>query len=284
MILTPFLTPPDTASLPKLWADANERALAFAHQARWADAAELWATALSDAPTFALAPDTHALLLSNLAQARFRCGDVEDAVELGQRSLAARLFCCDSERDAPMARAQADLAVYLAAAGHPVRAASLFEQAHESLQLQFGDEDERLVSVLENQARLALVVHDTAIAEPLLLRLHALLDSRGEDPSRIEHLIARVAASRNACNSVCNAAESDFPQIMDDGFDLIDDAPHTPMSSPTAQSIQSEGLIEPGSYTTPTWTTKTNPLGFEIQYGVPADESYAAPPRILRDA
>ncbi len=275
-----LLTPPGAVAIDESWTDANDRAQVLAHAERWEAAAELWATALLQAPSFALEPDTHAVLLSNLAQARFRCGDIEGALELGHRSLAARLLCCESERDAPIARAQADLSVYLAAAGQTDDAVTLLEQVRGSLESMFGDEDERLTSVLENQARLALVAHHPAIAEPMLLRLHTLLDSLGEDPSRIEPLIARVASSRGATHA---PEESVFSQLIDDEFDLIDDASHTPLSSPTAQSIRSEGLIEPGTHKTPSWSAKTNPLGFEVQYGVPTDESYAAPPNMLRD-
>ncbi len=304
---TELSTPPHTDCLAHSWTDANERALAFAHDAQWDDAAELWEQALLHAPAFALEPDTHALLLSNLAQARFRCGQLDAAVTLGRRSVAARLLCCDTESDAPVARAHADLAVYLTALGESEEAASLLEQARESLEQHFGDEDGRLLSVLENQARLALVTGDAAIAEPTLLRLHALIDARGEDPSCLDHLIARVAASRGAVmhtaasHDVSHATDdvdspadhpsahvpaddvAVFPQIMDDEFDLIDDTVHTPMSSPSAQSIRSEGLIEPGSHSTPGWSAKTNPLGFEVLYGVPSDESYAVPPHLTRD-
>ncbi len=273
------LTPPDTVSHEQSWVLANERALACAHEHEWEAAAELWSLALADAPAFALQPDTHALLLSNLAQARFQCGELELAVELGQRSIAARLLSCDGERDAPMARAQCDLAVYLTAVARLDEAASMLDDARESLEVQYGDEDPRLVCVLENQARLALMTNNSAVAEPLLLRLHGLLRTLGEDASRLDPLMARVTGARDTSQP----ADDIFPQIMDDEFDLIDDSLHAPLSSPSAQSIRTEGLIEPGTHTTPSWTARTNPLGFEIQYGVPHDESYAAPPRTQSD-
>ncbi len=331
------LTPSGTTSVEESWIDANERALAFCHAAQWSAAAELWTAALAQAPSFAMAPDTHALLLSNLAQALFRTENREGAAEMGRRSLAARLLCCDSDGDAPIARARADLAVYLTASGQTGEAFAMLDRARQSLELHYGDEDPVLASVLENLARLALITNEPANAEPLLMRLHALLDTSGDDPSRIEPLLARVAWARST-NAECDpeppyddvfpSIVQDTREIMDDEthpddalelidiavcaddaielidvmtipdvalelldvtesaadeFELIDDVMHAPMSSPSAQSIRSEGLIEPGSHTTPSWTARTNPLGFEIQYGVPADESYAAPPHVLRD-
>ena len=276
---TPLLTPPDTVSHDQSWVLANERALACANEHQWEAAAGLWSVALAEAPVFSLQPDTHALLLSNLAQARFQCGELELAVELGQRSIAARLLCCDGEHDAPMARAQCDLAVYLAAVERPDEAACMLDEARESLEMAYGDEDPRLVWVLENQARLALMIDNSTLAEPLLQRLHGLLETLGQDTSRLDPLMARVSDTRETSHT----SDDIFPQIMDGEFDLIDDSLHAPLSSPSAQSIRSEGLIEPGTHTTPSWTARTNPLGFEVQYGVPHDESYAAPQRTQSD-
>ncbi len=252
------------------WEDANLHAISLGADGRWADAVDAFDEALRLAPRFVESPETHAVLRSNLAQALFHSGDTMSAIESARRSLAARLVCCDSEHDAPMVRARADLAVYLAASGAVDEARAMLDSAMTAIETTFGDEDLRLCSLLENQARLALLSAQPATAEPALLRLHALLENAGEDVSQLDRLFALVAQARREVS----ATPPDiviFPAAAEQALELIDDEPHGPMRSPNAQSILSEGLVEPGSHTTPALNTQTNPLGFEVQYGVPVE-------------
>lgn len=252
------------------WEDANRHAISLGALGRWADAVDAFDEALRLAPRFVEAPETHAVLRSNVAQALFHSGDTMSAIESARRSLAARLVCCDSEHDAPMARARADLAVYLAASGAVDEARVMLDSAMTAIETSFGDEDLRLCSLLENQARLALLSAQPATAEPALLRLHALLENAGEDVSRLDGLFALVARERREA-AATPPDIAIFPAADAEALELIDDEPHGPMRSPNAQSILSEGLIEPGTHSTPASNTHTNPLGFEVQYGVPVE-------------
>ncbi len=285
------------------WEAANEAGVSLCAEARWADAQQAFHEALENAPVFGEAPAIHAVVLSNLAQADFRMGDTAGALANARRALSARLIACDDDLDAPMARIRADLAVYLAATGSFDEASSSLEAARLSLEWRYGDEDPRLVSVLENEARIALAAGSPAAAEPALLRLHALLSESGEDAERLNHLFALVGASRRPSDGASAAgahslspedqSETDampdvFPSILSaDEFDIVDEAP-PPLRSPSAQSIRSEGLIEPGQHSTPQSFARTNPLGFEVQYGIPQDvllaSSIPLPPNDAPDA
>lgn len=259
------------------WEAANRHAISLGADGLWAEAVDAFDEALRLAPRFVESPETHAVLRSNLAQALFRSGDTMAAIESARRSLAARLVCCDDEGDAPMARARADLGVYLAASGAVDEARVMFDAASVAIEATFGDEDPRLDSLLENQARLELLAELPAAAEPKLLRLHALRENAGQAVTSLDELFALVAAARRDVIATPQDVASTpkdvsiFPAGDDAEFDLIDDDAHEPMRSPTAQSILSEGLVEPGMHRTPSSNTHTNPLGFEVQYGVPIE-------------
>ncbi len=270
--------------LARNWEHANEDGISFGAQASWEHAHARFREALELAPGYTEAPLVHAVLLGNLAQSQFRLGDTEAAIQSARRALAARMLSCDDEGDAPMARIRSDLAVYLAASGAHEEAEATLSVARASLEWRYGDEDMRLITVLENQARIALASGRPSAAEPALLRLHALLVDAGEDPTRLDPLFAMVSASRvqsehtdyvNTEYVETNNADSTadvFPAILDDdAFDLIDDAPHEPMRSPSAYAIRMEGLVEPGLHSTPSAPARTNPLGFEVQYGIPQE-------------
>ena len=87
-------------------------------------------------------------------------------------------------------------AVMLAAAGRGDEAMALVQRAIAGIEHRVGDEDARLATVLENGARIALAAGHPANAEPLLLRLHALLDAHELSTARADTLLARVAAVR----------------------------------------------------------------------------------------
>lgn len=299
------LTPLDSA--PGIsgdeWLAANELGVSHGAADAWTAALEAFQNALAAAPGLDAAPEAHAVVLGNLAQAQFQVGDHAAAVRTGQQALEARLQSCTDSADAPVARIRADLAVYLAACGEHDRAEESLSLARETIEHRYGDEDVRLITILENQARLAIAAGRPSTAEPALLRLHALLSDTGGDPASLQPLLELVAEARESYTgtdsdvavtdaAVTDAAMTDaatpdaatwdaatseeaelFPSILsDEAFDLVDDTPHPPMQSPSAETIRHAGLIEPGQHTTPVEAQHTNPLGFEVQYGIPQNE------------
>ncbi len=283
------------------WNSANETGLLCATAQEWSSAEAAFRHAIAAAPPVRDEPVAHAILLGNLAQAQFHLGEAAGAVDTARQALAARLLSCEDAFDAPMARIRADLAVYLAVCGEHDEAGASLSMARHAIEARFGDFDARLLTILENQALLALAAGQPAAAEPVLLRLHALIGETGGDPSRLEPLLARIVEARRVdershsdaggqadteldtgvyANVEADeemATETDenpdiFPVLLDDdAFDLIDDDLHPPMRSPSAQSIRAAGLIEPGMHHTPSQARQTNPLGFEVQYGIPED-------------
>jgi tetratricopeptide (TPR) repeat protein len=177
------------------WRARHDVGVARALEGRWHEALEAFSDALTEAPSVALAPEVHALLHGNRAQAQFHCGEVPEAVESAQRALAARLVCGDAE-DAPVARMRSDLGVYLAASGAVSAAQRSLHEAHTSLVARFGEHDLRLAPVLENQVRVYLLACRPEAAEPVLLRLRALLGDRGIDTDRLMPLFAAVQRTR----------------------------------------------------------------------------------------
>jgi hypothetical protein len=175
----------------RTWRALNDRGLGLALAGDWVAAGAAFEEALAAAPPFAEGPDAHALLLGNLAQAQFHQGARANAVRTARRSLTARLICGE-EGDAPLARIRADLAVYLGAVGANTEAASLIVRAREAMEGRVGDTDMRLIPLLENEARLALLAERMADAEPTLLRLHALLEEQGADTAHLAPFFERV--------------------------------------------------------------------------------------------
>lgn len=180
------------------WQDHNRRGLAFAAAADWGEAADAFAIAAE-----ALASDTGeltpheplALVLGNLAQACFRAGRMDEALTHSRRACALRV-ALTGEDGMPAARARMDLAVILATANHRDEAMALIQRAIAAVERHAGEEDPRLAVVLENAARIALSVGAVANAEPLLLRLHALLALHGESTEIADQLLASIANVR----------------------------------------------------------------------------------------
>lgn len=182
------------------WRHDNERGLALATDGDWAEASEAFAAA-ADGLARVLPSETRgvheplALVLSNLAHANFRLGRLEEAMQQAQRSCVLRVALA-GEDALPVARARMDLAVMLATAGRFDEATALVQRAMSSMEHRVGEEDARMAIVLENAARIALAGGRPANAEPLLLRLHALLDHHELSTTRAEQLLARVAEAR----------------------------------------------------------------------------------------
>jgi tetratricopeptide (TPR) repeat protein len=211
--LTPAFGDPHAA-----WRARNDAGVSLALEGRWPEALEAFSDALSDAPCFAEAPDVHALLHGNRAQAHFHVGELQLAVESAERALAARLVCGDAD-DAPVARMRADLGVYLAACGSITDAEQSLAASRYALESRFGEDDLRLASVLENQARIQLLAHRPEAAEPLLLRLHALLGEQNMPTDMLSPLFDAVRRAR-APEQVPEHAESATADAFDD-FDVF---------------------------------------------------------------
>ncbi len=180
------------------WMDDNTRGLALAAAADWDEAAEAFAASadvLARRAPDVSSHDALALILGNLAQACFRAGRTDDALLHAQRACALRVALA-GEDAMPVARERMDLAVMLGASGRLDEAQALIQRAISAVERHVGDEDARLVVMLENAARLALAAGAPANAEPLLLRLHALLDAHGMSTDRADRLLAMVAAVR----------------------------------------------------------------------------------------
>lgn len=180
------------------WMDDNTRGLSLAAAAEWDEAAEAFAAAadvLARRPPDPTSHDALGLILSNLAQACFRAGRTPEALAHAQRACAIRMALA-GEDSMPVSRARMDLAVMLGSLGRLDEAHALVQRAIAAVEGHVGDEDVRLVTMLENAARLALAAGAPAKAEPVLLRLHALLDVHGMPTARADHLLAVVAQLR----------------------------------------------------------------------------------------
>ena len=186
------------------WQHDNDRGLSLAEAGDWAEATEAFASAadclarsLPDGR--ALTGESHheplALVLGNLAQACFRLGHMDEALRHAQRACALRV-AITGEDGMPVARARMDLAVMLASSGRLDEATALIQRAIAGIEHRVGEEDERLAPVLENAARIALASGRPANAEPLLLRLHALLDAHDRSTASADLLLAQVAEVR----------------------------------------------------------------------------------------
>lgn len=233
--LTPAFGDPHAA-----WRARNDAGVSLALEGCWPEALEAFSEALTVAPGFADAPDVHALLHGNRAQAHFHCGEWQLAAESARRALAARLVCGEAD-DAPVARMRADLGVYLAACGNVADAEQSLQMARASLESQFGDDDLRLATVLENQARVQLLANRPDDAEPLLLRLHALLGER-ELPTdaltplfdAVRHARAPVAVAEEVADvgaPVAMAEEVAHVAAQSSGADWEERATHAELES-----------------------------------------------------
>lgn len=191
------------------WMDDNTRGLSLAAAAEWDEATEAFAAAADVLARRAPDVNSHdalALILGNLAQACFRAGRTDDALQHAQRACALRAAIA-GEDAMPVARARMDLAVMLGASGRLSEAKALIQRAIAAAERHVGDDDVRLVSMLDNAARLALADGDPASAEPLLLRLHALLDAHGMSTFRADRLIDRIEPLRMRADMLRDPAQ-----------------------------------------------------------------------------
>lgn len=256
--LSPDPCAPEPSDLPDApWRGFNDFGVMLALDGHWEDAHHAFTDALGAAPALEDAPDVHAILRSNIAQACFHTGDMRGAICSARASLEARLQCSDAD-DAPTARARADLAVYLAAAGALDEAQATLQEALRALEEKLGADDPRLTVLRVNAARLARLAEET--------------------PSTV------------APPAVAEEAVEIFPtpsaNAMDDyALDLVDELPPReapPFTSPTPTqpaATDTDASTAVVSASPQAVAPPVNGLGFVVEYGVPQDLLVDGPPR-----
>jgi Flp pilus assembly protein TadD len=195
-----FGTVPHREALARsAWSYNNDQGLAHAAEGEWSLAVEAFEAAVDvltrDEPMRTATHEPLALVTGNLAQAAFRAGRLADALHHAQRTCALRT-AITGEDGMPVARARMDLAVMLATAGRGEEALALIQRAIAAIEHHVGSEDIRVAVVLENTARIALALGDPSNAEPVLLRLHALLRAHERSTEPADTLLARTAEAR----------------------------------------------------------------------------------------
>ncbi len=226
------------------WSVENGRGVELAAHGEWSAAAEAFSAAsdaLADAHAEQGTHDALALVLGNLANATFRAGRTDDAIVAAQRACALRVALLGEDAIA-VARCRSDLAVMLSAGGRSEEASALLSRAIAGIERSVGDEDLRLVPLLENAARVALTMAHAASAEPLLLRMHALLDAHGLPVDRAVALLERVARARSAAGdplptSTLPAEASDTPPPAEAETGTDDDVFPMPIESPAIATL-----------------------------------------------
>ena len=251
------------------WMEDNTRGLSLAALAEWDEAAEAFAAAadvLARRAPDASSHDAMALILGNLAQACFRAGRTDDALEHAQRACALRV-ALTGEDAMPVARQRMDLAVMLGAVGRLDEAQALVQRAIAAVERHVGDDDARLVVMLENAGRLALAAGTPENAEPLLLRLHALLAVHGMSTDRADRLLAMLAAVR--ARAEANRTDASRDEVTASARASIDD--QAALEEWDDQPLRDAVVITDG-------LLRTTPLGvIVVQEPVPHDaESLAA--------
>ena len=251
------------------WMEDNTRGLSLAALAEWDEAAEAFAAAadvLARRAPDASSHDAMALILGNLAQACFRAGRTDDALEHAQRACALRV-ALTGEDAMPVARQRMDLAVMLGAVGRLDEAQALVQRAIAAVERHVGDDDARLVVMLENAGRLALAAGTPENAEPLLLRLHALLAVHGMSTDRADRLLAMLAAVR--ARAEANRTDASRDEVTASAHTSIDDK--AALEEWDDQPLRDAVVITDG-------LLRTTPLGvIVVQEPVPHDaESLAA--------
>jgi hypothetical protein len=247
---TPGTNVPDLAG----WQTDNQLGLALSGEGAWNDAARAFSSAAASLGAQQdHDPSAHeglALVLSNLAQACYRDGRTDVAIQHAQRSLAIRVTVCGEDAVAT-ARSRSDLAVLLASAGHAEEAQALVARAITSVEQRAGEEDAALLPLLENAARISLALAQPASAEPQLLRLHALLSAHGESTDLAEALLTRVLEARQVADvqaqieGATATTDSSVSKAQDDDADSVfDDVLHQETAEAVAAGLE-QALAEP---------------------------------------
>jgi hypothetical protein len=186
------------------WKDANDRGLALAEAGDWPQAGQAFAQAhallAESAPGTGISLDeidqARALLFSNLAQAELHCGRPEEARRFSERSCSLRVALF-GENALSVARARNDLAVVLRAGGHTNEPLSLLQRAIAAVELKLGNENDHLVPLLQNAARIMVSANREADAEPYARRLQALLTTLGAATQPADELLPFIGSARD---------------------------------------------------------------------------------------
>ena len=231
----------DAHTASELWPDANARGLALAAVGAWTEAVDAWTLAVDE---IAAAEDTGsldalALLLNNLAHASFRAGRVDDGIRHAQRTCALRAALLGDDAIA-VARARADLAVMLGAAGRADEGLVVIARAIAGVELAAGDDDHLLLTLIENAARLAMAAGQPSTAEPHLIRLHALFAAHDESTHPADVLLARLTEYRGSHTTIHEV------EVLDEGLAEGDESAENTLPSSIA-------------------------LGFRVEYGTPIE-------------
>jgi len=184
------------------WAEANARGLAHSAAGVWPSAYAAFAEA---ARTLVITDDMAsrealAVVHNNLAHASFRLGRGDEALLHAQRVHDVRITLAGGDAIA-VARVRSDLAVMLSRTGRFAEAREVISAAIHGIERATSDEDERLIPLLETASRITIAAGQPSNAEPLLLRLHALLSEHRQSTTVAEELLARVARSRSKPNA-----------------------------------------------------------------------------------
>jgi hypothetical protein len=179
------------------WSEENARGLLCASQGEWAEAIIAFGAAADAAATrnTVRTREVLSLVLSNLAHACYHGGRQRDGVLRAQQACALR-SSLEGDNTVAMSRSRSDLAVMLTSLGQYADAASTIALAIRGVESHSGDEDSRLMPLLETAARIALVSGKASNAEPYLLRLHALQALYGVPTTATDALLAKVAKAR----------------------------------------------------------------------------------------
>ncbi len=182
------------------WQSHNFRGLECACEGDWLAAAGMFTLAQQSLAVAVFDDEAerdgaNAVLGSNLAAARFHAGDLQGALEEAQASLLLREQLWGYTL--ATARVASDCATVCTALGRFDEARSYIAQAMGIAEACCGEDAAELLTFVENAAHLELAAGNYGAAEPLVLRLHGLLDSAGLAVTPAVDLFTRIIESRN---------------------------------------------------------------------------------------
>ena len=252
----------------QVWDDAT---LAFSEALAFADG-----LTANDSITLAARDNARAKVLLNLAQSHFHSSAFSEARQCAERSLAIRVALY-GEDSLVVARTRSDLAVILGAMGDREEASSLLDRALSAVERKPGEQSAPLIPVLASaarmlastadgrldtdrvEARLDVLAKQHAADEaqdmfaPMPVPAHSFQNTAFASGSDDQPLRAAIAETANLLRTTPTSNIAVNINLDDAIFDLIEPPPPTLSSFPT----------------TATRPPHTNPLGFEVQYGIP---------------
>jgi tetratricopeptide (TPR) repeat protein len=220
------------------WMERNSEGLALAAKGLWPDATRAFEAALEsldaigpdDSVTLAARDVARAKILLNLAQSSFYAGAFEEARRSAERSCAIRVGLY-GEDSLVVARTRTALAVILESLGERDEARSLRERA---------------TAATERKRE------GNNASTPIAVPVHSFKSGPLASASDDQLLRSAIAATAELLHSTPAANVAVNLELDDAIFDLIEPPPPTLSAFPAAQRAS------------------VNPLGFEVQYGIPA--------------